>query len=92
MPRSRDRNLRSGDQHEELGVVLLKTLALVAPVPRQEDLGHNAFATLIRPAGSRRLIPDLSFLVQLKSDSVSQSRTSDRRRSVGSTRLRFRFS
>ena len=63
----RDRNLRSGDLHEELGIFLLKAVALVAPVPRQEDVGNDAFATLIRPEGSRRLIPDVSFLVQLKS-------------------------
>jgi len=67
----RDRNLRSGDLHEELGIFLLKAVALVAPIPRQEDVGNDAFATLIRPEGSRRLIPDLSFLVQLKSGSVT---------------------
>lgn len=71
MPGVRDRNLRSGDLHEELGIFLLKAVALVAPVPRQEDVGNDAFATLIRPEGSRRLIPDLSFLVQLKSASVA---------------------
>ena len=71
MPGMRDRNLRSGDLHEELGILLLKAVALVAPVPRQEDVGNDAFATLIRPEGSRRLIPDLSFLVQLKSASTT---------------------
>lgn len=71
MPGMRDRNLRSGDLHEELGLFLLKAVALVAPVPRQEDVGNDAFATLIRPEGNRRLIPDLSFLVQLKSASVT---------------------
>ncbi len=67
MPGLRDRNLRSGDLHEELGIFLLKTIALVVPVPRPEDVGNDAFATLMRPEGSRRLHPDLSFLVQLKS-------------------------
>jgi hypothetical protein len=71
MPGMRDRNLRSGDLHEELGIFLLKAVALVAPVPRQEDVGNDAFATLIRPEGGRRLIPDLSFLVQLKSASCA---------------------
>lgn len=71
MPGMRDRNLRSGDLHEELGIFLLKSVALVAPVPRQEDVGNDAFATLIRPEGNRRLIPDLSFLVQLKSASIA---------------------
>jgi hypothetical protein len=65
----RDRNLRSGDLHEELGILLLKTVAFVAPVPRPEDVGTDAFATLIRPEGSRRLIPGRSFLVQLKAAS-----------------------
>jgi hypothetical protein len=79
MPGIRDRNLRSGDLHEELGIFLLKAVALVAAVPRQEDVGNDAFATLIRPEGSRRLIPDLSFLVQLKAGSESSVRyaTSD---------------
>lgn len=71
MPGMRDRNLRSGDLHEELGIFLLKTVALVAPVPRQEDAGTDAFATLTRPEGSRRLLPDVSFLVQLKSTSLA---------------------
>lgn len=69
MPGVRDRNLRSGDLHEELGIFLLRSVALVAPVPRQEDVGNDAFVTLIRPEGSRRLIPDVSFLVQLKAAS-----------------------
>lgn len=71
MPGMRDKNLRSGDLHEDLGIYLLKQIALVAPIPRQEDVGNDAFVTLIRPEGSRRLIPDLSFLVQLKSASVT---------------------
>jgi hypothetical protein len=70
MPGSRDKNLRSGDLHEELGIFLLRAIGLVAPVPRQEDVGNDAFATLIRPEGSRKLIPDLSFLVQLKAQSI----------------------
>lgn len=74
MPGTRDRNLRSGDLHEDLGIFLLKAVALVAPVPRQEDVGNDAFVTLLRPEGSRRLIPDLSFLVQLKSASVTSVR------------------
>ena len=71
MPGIRDRNLRSGDLQEELGLLLLKMIALVAPIPRQEDVGNDAFVTLVRPEGSRRLIPDLSLLVQLKSRSVT---------------------
>jgi hypothetical protein len=32
---------------------LLKAVALVAPVPRQEDVGNDAFVTLIRPDGGQ---------------------------------------
>jgi hypothetical protein len=39
MPGMRNRNLRSGDLKEELGIFLMKTIALVAPVPRPEDMG-----------------------------------------------------
>jgi hypothetical protein len=70
MPGVRDRNLRSGDLHEELGLLLLRTVALVSPIPRQDDVGIDAFATLVRPDGSRRLLPDVSFLVQFKAASV----------------------
>ena len=41
------------------------------PVPRPEDIGTDAFVTLVRPDGSRRLLPDVSCLVQLKAASVS---------------------
>jgi hypothetical protein len=74
MPGIRDRNLRSGDLHEQLGLFLLRAVALVAPVPRQEDVGNDAVATLIRPEGSRRLIPDLSFFIQLKAESKASVR------------------
>jgi hypothetical protein len=74
MPGMRDKNLRSGDLNEDFGIYLLKQIALVAPIPRQEDVGNDAFVTLIRPEGSRRLIPDLSFLVQLKSASAVTKR------------------
>jgi hypothetical protein len=70
MPGSRDRNLRAGDLQEELGILLLKAIAFVAAVPRQEDAGNDAVATLIRPEGSRKLIPGLTFFVQLKSEST----------------------
>src|SRR5262249_12398744 len=70
MPGVRDRNFRSGDLHEELGLFLLRSVAFVAPVPRQDDVGNDAFVTLVRPEGSRRLLPDVSFLVQLKAASV----------------------
>ena len=74
MPGSRDRNLRSGDLHEELGLLLLKMVALVAPVPRPEDVGVDAFVTLLRSDGKRRLLPDQSFMVQLKAASTESVR------------------
>jgi hypothetical protein len=69
MPGIRDRNLRSGNIHEELGVLLLRPVALVAPVPLWEDVGLDAVATLIKPEGGRRLIPEDAFAVQLKASS-----------------------
>ena len=74
MPGVRDRNLRSGDLHEDLGLLLLRRVALVSPIPRQEDVGADAFGTLVRPDGSRRLVSDISFLVQLKAASKSSVR------------------
>ena len=71
MPGMRDRNLRSGDRSEDRGLELLRDIGFVAPVPREEDVGCDALVTLMRPEGHRRLIPDLSFFVQLKSDSVA---------------------
>jgi hypothetical protein len=70
MPGIRDRNLRSGNIHEELGVLLLRPVALVAPVPMWEDVGLDAVATLLRPEGGRRLIPEDTFAVQLKASSL----------------------
>jgi len=39
------RSYRIGDLNEELGILLLKSLAAVAPIPRQEDFGLDAEAT-----------------------------------------------
>jgi hypothetical protein len=72
MPGKRDRNLRSGNIHEDLGVLLLRPVALIAPVPMWEDVGLDAAATLLRPDGGRRLIPEDSFGIQLKASSVRE--------------------
>lgn len=62
------KNLRSGDWNEELGILLLKAIAAVAPVPRQEDIGLDAVATLLRDEEkSRFAFAEDSFYVQLKS-------------------------
>jgi hypothetical protein len=64
------KSFRKGDWNEELGVLLLKALAAVAPIPRQEDFGLDAVATLLRPdPKSRCLYAEESFWVQFKSES-----------------------
>jgi len=64
-------NLRSGDLAEQLGLLLLKNLALVSPVPRTEDVGIDAVATLIRKYDSRRYFAEDNFFIQIKSESIS---------------------
>lgn len=59
--------IRSGDLNEELGILLLKSFATVAPVPRPEDTGVDAVATLLRESPNNLLIAENSFFVQLKS-------------------------
>jgi hypothetical protein len=71
MPAFRPRNTRLGDVAEELGVLLLQGVCLVAPVPRSEDAGIDVIATLLRKFDSRRLIAEDSFYVQLKKKSVA---------------------
>jgi hypothetical protein len=65
----RHKDFRSGDLNEELGVLLLKCVAAVAPVPRPEDVGIDAVATLLRDAEKDLLIAENSFYVQFKSSS-----------------------
>lgn len=65
MPR-RLGSFRSGDWNEELGLTLLRAVAFVAAVPRQEDVGIDAIATLFRKDG-KLLIAENTFYVQLKS-------------------------
>jgi hypothetical protein len=67
MPGRRLKSYRSGDINEDLGIFLLKSFSLVAPVPRQEDVGLDAVATLLRSDG-KLLIAEDSFCVQFKSD------------------------
>jgi hypothetical protein len=72
MPAFRGKNLRSGDLAEELGILLLQNVALVAPIPRTEDVGIDAVATLIQEYDGYKYIAEDSFLVQIKSTSVSE--------------------
>jgi hypothetical protein len=45
-------DFRSGNWNEELGFLLLKSIAAVAAVPRQEDFGIDAIATLLHSDGN----------------------------------------
>lgn len=63
----RHKDFRSGDLNEELGILLLKGLAAVAPVPRPEDIGFDAIATLLLEGPKDFLIAANSFYVQFKS-------------------------
>lgn len=72
MPAYRPKNFRSGDLAEQLGLLLLQNMALVAPVPRTEDVGIDAVVTLLEEFDSHRLKASNSFYVQLKSVSVKK--------------------
>lgn len=63
-----DRNLRRGHQAQGVGVILFRQFCAVADVPQTEDLGIDAFATLLRQEG-RRLDADGTFAVQFKARS-----------------------
>ena len=66
------KNLRSGFLHEELGVLLVRQLAVVAPVPRPDDIGTDAVGTLLRPPVGILQYADASFYVQFKAHSVDE--------------------
>ncbi|MDQ1005436.1 hypothetical protein QFZ28_006014 [Neobacillus niacini] len=70
MPATRGKNLRSGDLAEQLGLFLLQSVSLTAPVPRTEDVGIDVIGTLIREFDQYRYIAANSFYVQIKSSSV----------------------
>jgi hypothetical protein len=69
MPGRRLGSYRKGDWNEELGILLLKSLAAVAPIPRQEDFGLDAIGTLLRPVQNNFVYAEDSFYIQLKSES-----------------------
>lgn len=68
----RGKNLRSGDLAEQLGILLLQNVSLVAPVPRTEDVGVDLVATLIRDFDGKKYIAEDSFFVQIKSSSITE--------------------
>lgn len=65
----RHKHFRSGDLNEELGMLLLKGIAVVATVPRPEDIGIDAVATLLREGPNHLLFAENSFYMQFKSSS-----------------------
>lgn len=68
----RHKDFRSGDLNEELGMLLPKGLAAVAAVPRPEDVGIDAVATLLREGPDDALIAENSFYVQFKSSTIAE--------------------
>jgi hypothetical protein len=72
MPGRRRTSFRSGDLAEDLGIFLLKGLAAVAEVQRQEDVGLDAIATLLRPDSDGNSYAEDTFVVQLKSESITE--------------------
>jgi len=73
----RHKDFRSGDLNEELGVLLIKGVAAVATVPRPEDVGVDAVATLLRDAENDLLIAENSFYIQFKSASDRKVKYAD---------------
>ena len=62
MPGSRGRNFRGGDLAEGLGLELLRPFAFIAPVPRPEDVGIDAVATLIRRETHRLIAEEAEYI------------------------------
>jgi len=65
-------NLRSGNLAEAVGVLLLKGIAAVADVPRTEDVGLDAVASLLRYDNDGNCYAEDNFGVQLKAESVTE--------------------
>ncbi|RWU10066.1 hypothetical protein [Pedobacter chitinilyticus] len=72
MPAFRGINLRSGDLAEQLGILLLQSVALVAPIPRTEDVGIDVVSTLIKKYDGYKYIAEDSFFVSIKSASITE--------------------
>lgn len=72
MPAKRGKNFRSGDLAEQLAMYLLQSVALVAPIPRTEDVGIDAVCTLLSEYNQYSYLAEESFYVQIKSNSVTE--------------------
>ena len=77
MPARRGKNFRSGDLAEQLGIYLLQSVALVAPIPRTEDVGIDVVCTLISDYNQYSYLAEDSFYVQIKSDGIKEIEYSD---------------
>ena len=77
VPARRGKNFRSGDLAEQLGLYLLQSMALVAPVPRTEDVGIDVVCTLISEYDQYSYLAEDSFYVQIKSGSIREIEYSD---------------
>src|SRR5215510_13097759 len=66
MPGRLRTSFRSGNLAEHLGLLLLRGIAAVADVPRTEDIGLDAVATLLRRDTDGNCYAEDSFGVQLK--------------------------
>jgi hypothetical protein len=69
MPGRLRTNFRSGNLAEHLGLLLLKGIAAVGDVPRAEDIGLDAVATLLRRDPDGNCYAEDGFVVQVKSAS-----------------------
>lgn len=70
MPATRGKNFRSGDLAEQLGLFLLQSVSLVAPIPRTEDVGIDVVCTLIQEFNQYNFIAANSFYVSIKSSNI----------------------
>src|SRR5437660_9126832 len=66
MPGRLRTSFRSGNLAEHLGSLLLRGIAAVADVPRTEDVGFDAVATLLRRSADGTSYAEDTFCVQLK--------------------------
>lgn len=64
-------NFRAANVAEGLGIQLLRPVAAIATVPREEDYGVDLIATLLRREG-RCLVAEDSFVVQIKTHTAAR--------------------
>ena len=68
-----NRRFRAGFLAEDLGILMLRGISMVVPVPRpSEDPGWDCVATLLSPENSYQVLPEDSFYVQIKACSIRE--------------------